>query len=314
MVLPFFGLPPITTAIASGALAGASTPGKAFDFKKGVMAGLMSYGASSIAQGAGQAANQQAVAAAQSNIDPALLEGMTSQQVAAQATPSFVPLDKLGPEATVTDYVTQAGRNVGAVFEGGKAVAMGEPGARTAFAANQATLPFSSTPISPTTAASTAIMGYGGMEGVEEQRKYELTQEDEEKRRQRYLELFNRTLGNVPTYARNGGLIALAGGGAIDPVAFEGGGMTAPINQPRMLAGGGDGMSDSIPATIDGTQPARLADGEFVIPADVVADIGNGSSSAGAKRLYGMMDRVREARHGTTKQPPEIKMNRLMPA
>ena len=117
-----------------------------------------------------------------------------------------------------------------------------------------------------------------------------------------------------PLNARSGGLMALAGGGAIDPVAFEGGGMTAPINQPRMLSGGGDGMSDSIPATIDGTQPARLADGEFVIPADVVADIGNGSSSAGAKRLYGMMDRVRTARHGTTKQPPEIKMNRLMPA
>jgi len=128
-------------------------------------------------------------------------------------------------------------------------------------------------------------------------------------------DLFRRTMGPVgPRYARSGGLMALAGGGKVDPVAFMGGGMTAPINQPRMLSGGGDGMSDSIPATIDGTQPARLADGEFVIPADVVADIGNGSSSAGAKRLYGMMDRVRTARHGTTKQPPEIKMNRLMPA
>jgi hypothetical protein len=125
---------------------------------------------------------------------------------------------------------------------------------------------------------------------------------------------FNTVFPSIQYTGATGGLIALAKGGAIDPVAFEGGGMTAPINQPRMLSGGGDGMSDSIPATIDGTQPARLADGEFVIPADVVADIGNGSSSAGAKRLYGMMDRVRTARHGTTKQPPEIKMNRLMPA
>jgi hypothetical protein len=332
MVLPFLGLPPITTAVASGALAGASTPGKAFDFKKGLMAGLMSYGASSIAQGAGQAANATNQAAAQSAAESAATAGLDpyrlSQEVAfnealanvpqVSVAPSFVPLDQMPAGSGVTDYLTQAGRNVGAVFEGGQAAATNAPGARAAFAANQATLPFTSTPISPTTAAGTAIMGYGGMEGVEEQRKYEqelaLAQEDEEKRRQRYLELFNRTLGNVPTYARNGGLIALAGGGRVDPVAFEGGGMTAPINQPRMLAGGGDGMSDSIPATIDGTQPARLADGEFVIPADVVADIGNGSSSAGAKRLYGMMDRVREARHGTTKQPPEIKMNRLMPA
>ena len=57
----------------------------------------------------------------------------------------------------------------------------------------------------------------------------------------------------------------------------------------RYLSGGGDGMSDSIPATINNKQPARLADGEFVVPADVVADLGNGSSNAGAKKLYAMM-------------------------
>ena len=83
---------------------------------------------------------------------------------------------------------------------------------------------------------------------------------------------------------------------------------------PRYLDGAGDGMSDSIRANIDGQQEARLADGEFVIPADVVADMGNGSSNAGAERLYSMMDRIREARHGTTKQPPEVNVNRMMPA
>ena len=60
--------------------------------------------------------------------------------------------------------------------------------------------------------------------------------------------------------------------------------------------------------------PARLTENEFVIPADVVADLGNGSSSAGAKQLYAMMDRVRQARHGTTKQPPEVDVMKLMPA
>lgn len=110
---------------------------------------------------------------------------------------------------------------------------------------------------------------------------------------------------------RAGGIVALRGGGM--PLAFMGGGMTGPVNQPRMLSGGGDGMSDSIPATINGTQPARLADGEFVIPADVVSDIGNGSSKAGAKELYAMMDRVRQSRHGTTKQPPEVNMNKVLP-
>jgi hypothetical protein len=82
---------------------------------------------------------------------------------------------------------------------------------------------------------------------------------------------------------------------------------------PRFLSGGGDGMSDSIKANIEGTQEARLADGEFVIPADVVSHLGNGSSKAGAKQLYDMMDRVRKARTGNPKQGREIKPTKLMP-
>jgi hypothetical protein len=94
----------------------------------------------------------------------------------------------------------------------------------------------------------------------------------------------------------------------------------AGMNAPRgyahggYLDGQGDGMSDSIPATIEGKQPARLADGEFVVPADVVSHIGNGSSKAGSKRLYSMLDRVRKARTGHTKQGKEIKPEKYMPA
>jgi len=80
------------------------------------------------------------------------------------------------------------------------------------------------------------------------------------------------------------------------------------------LDGAGDGMSDSIPATIEGKQPARLADGEFVIPADVVSHIGNGSSKAGSKRLYAMLDKVRQARTGHTKQGKQIKAEKYLPA
>jgi hypothetical protein len=80
------------------------------------------------------------------------------------------------------------------------------------------------------------------------------------------------------------------------------------------LDGQGDGMSDSIPATIEGKQPARLADGEFVIPADVVSHMGNGSTKAGSKRLYSMLDRVRKARTGHTKQGKKIKPEKYMPA
>lgn len=80
------------------------------------------------------------------------------------------------------------------------------------------------------------------------------------------------------------------------------------------LDGPGDGMSDSIPATIEGKQPARLADGEFVVPADVVSHLGNGSTKAGAQRLYSMMDKVRKARTGSTKQGRQINPNKYMPA
>jgi hypothetical protein len=90
--------------------------------------------------------------------------------------------------------------------------------------------------------------------------------------------------------------------------------MAAGGMPPRFLSGGGDGMSDSIPATIGGTQEARLADGEFVIPADVVSHLGNGSSKAGAKQLYSMMDRVRKARTGNEKQGRQIKPKKMMPA
>ena len=80
----------------------------------------------------------------------------------------------------------------------------------------------------------------------------------------------------------------------------------------RMLKGPGDGMSDSIPGVIANKQPARLADGEFVVPADVVSHLGNGSTDAGAKQLYAMMNRVRKARTGNSKQGKQIKPAKYM--
>lgn len=93
-----------------------------------------------------------------------------------------------------------------------------------------------------------------------------------------------------------------AGGGTVRN------GLASLMQRPRgyYLGGTTDGMADDVPATINGSEPARLSDGEFVIPADVVSHLGNGNSDAGAKQLYSMMDRVREARTGTTKQGAEI--------
>lgn len=94
------------------------------------------------------------------------------------------------------------------------------------------------------------------------------------------------------TKAAQGGVMSLAGGG--------------DVRQPFYLGGSTDGMTDEVPAHIDGKRPAALSDGEFVIPADVVSHLGNGNSNAGAQRLYEMMDQVRQARTGTTKQGKQI--------
>ena len=85
----------------------------------------------------------------------------------------------------------------------------------------------------------------------------------------------------------------------------------------RLLRGPGDGVSDSIPAVIGNRQPARLADGEFVIPARIVSELGNGSTEAGAKQLYAMMDRIQRARRKTTGKQQVAKntnARKLMPA
>ena len=81
----------------------------------------------------------------------------------------------------------------------------------------------------------------------------------------------------------------------------------------KYLRGDTDGMADKIPSSIDGKQPAALSHGEFVVPADVVSHLGNGNSDAGAKVLYGMMDRVRKARTGTTKQGKRINPEKFTP-
>jgi hypothetical protein len=93
----------------------------------------------------------------------------------------------------------------------------------------------------------------------------------------------------------------------------QGGSISAPQSRGYYLGGTTDGMADQIPATINGTQQAALSDGEFVVPADVVSHLGNGNSDAGAKQLYSMMDRVRQARTGRQEQGRKIAPNKFIP-
>jgi hypothetical protein len=110
---------------------------------------------------------------------------------------------------------------------------------------------------------------------------------------------------SVQMYAAGGMPIAMNRGGISSLGGYSDGG--------RLLKGPGDGMSDNIPASIAGRQPARLANEEFVVPADVVSHLGNGSSEAGAKVLYQMMERVRKARTGNPKQGKQINAHQYMP-
>ena len=98
-----------------------------------------------------------------------------------------------------------------------------------------------------------------------------------------FYAMMNSRLGQIGGYA--------AGGGVSDLGGYSDGG--------RLLKGPGDGVSDSIPAVIGERQPARLADGEFVVPARIVSELGNGSTEAGARKLYAMMDRVQKSRRKT---------------
>ena len=106
----------------------------------------------------------------------------------------------------------------------------------------------------------------------------------------------------------NNGMISAAHGGML---GYAEGGISG---LGYYLGGQTDGMADKIPAKIDQKQQAKLSHGEFVVPADIVSALGSGNSSAGAKVLYDMMDRIRKHAHGTTKQIKPANLKKTLPA
>jgi len=121
-------------------------------------------------------------------------------------------------------------------------------------------------------------------------------------------EMPKTSLGDIDTYMDTP--IEAAGGGIMH-------GLGGYSDGGRLLRGPGDGVSDSIPAVIGKRQPARLADGEFVIPARIVSELGNGSTEAGARKLYAMMERVQKSRKksiGKKKVAVNSKADKHLPA
>jgi hypothetical protein len=335
------------TALQSAMLVGAGYAAKYKSLKRGLSAGLGAFGGAQMGAGLEAAG----AGAAQGAIDPGLAQAAEAAKAGTAAvSPDFGGVTIQGPQVAggygnftgdftpvITPPTPAASYAAGNVAAGNVAagnVAAGNvvtptpettigrmtTGAENLMSSDEATRKAAQTAYKGATdstpfMATSQILGGASMDSaVKEQDAFKAAQaakdREEEERRRKYAELFRRTLGQVPM-AAGGGMVAFADGGM---PAFEYGGTTAPTGEPRMVKGAGDGMSDNVPANIEGVQEARLANDEFVIPADVVADIGNGSSSAGAKKLYAMMDRIRQARHGTTEQPPEIKAERLLPA
>ena len=121
-------------------------------------------------------------------------------------------------------------------------------------------------------------------------------------------QIYNRPRYYIPKAANGGEVTNMAEGGYTLGSYSDGG---------RLLRGPGDGVSDDIPAVIGQKQPARLADGEFVVPARIVSEIGNGSTEAGARKLYAMMDKVQKARRATVgkgKVAKNTRADRYLPA
>ena len=243
-------------------------------------------------------------------------------------------LTEMPQGSSFTDYVKQTGENIQTAGNGLYDTVTGAPGARAAFTSGQAINPFTDKPIGVGTAAGAAFTGVAGMKTLDEldkaKEQADKVLRDINNKNEEEKAYARKILAQYPIeYRRITGQdvtkFGLAMGGKInsydDEIGGDDGMMQGGIAAlakgglpPRYLRGGGDGMSDSIKANIDGKQEARLADGEFVVPADVVSHLGNGSSNAGAKKLYAMMDRVRRSRTGKTRQAPQVNTRSMMPA
>lgn len=307
LAAPFIGSP-IAAAGIGGLSSGFGRPGSGFDMKRALMGGIAAYGASTLGAGleAAGGADPSAVASGVPNFDADITATVRNPSLNEAVSKPFF-------------------RDVGAMERGvGNLLSPSTYDAAATKFGTQAGIYKTGVPL---------VIGTSGMMAVDEAQKMkEEADRSAGAGRQEQADMLARiskgrkraeeaVMANPYMYAM-GGSVDDELGGDYSAMGMDQGNMQKGLfglgyaagGTPRFLSGGGDGMSDSIPATIGGTQEARLADGEFVIPADVVSHLGNGSSKAGAKQLYSMMDRVRKARTGNEKQGRQIKPNKLMPA
>jgi len=308
---PYAGIlaaPFITSPFAAagvGALSsGFGRPGSGFDMKRALMGGIAAYGASTVGAGL-EAAGTEPTKPLVDTIGESYAVPGTEVPASTAATKGFF-------------------RDTDAMQKGvGNLLSSDSDAAMARFGTKAGTFK-SGVPI---------VMGISGMTAIDEANKMReeaersagvgrQEQEDMLARISKGRKRAEQAVRENPYMYAMGGQVDDELGGDYSAMGMDQGNLQRGLfglgyaegGTPRLLSGGGDGMSDSIQATINNKQPARLADGEFVIPADVVSGIGNGSSKAGAKRLYGMMDRVRKERTGSTKQAKAINPAKVMAA
>ena len=282
------------------------------DIQKGVMAGLGAYGGAGLtgglmtlgAQQAGEAAlNQSAAESARLGLSQAPFEAAAKEAVAETSKADLLSkgFGSLGQSGGLTNLSnTMAASGGPSLARAGLAAAAGPalsalqppppPGAQPS-GPNPFQYRYQPNATSPTPMPDVPGYGQQGQNFGREQRYFSGS----------YVPVSNAQDPTQPIF--------MAGGGETHLGDYSDGG--------RLLRGPGDGVSDSIPATIGNKRPARLADGEFVVPARIVSELGNGSTEAGARQLYAMMDRVQKARGKTVgkgKVAQNTRANKYLPA
>ena len=314
-------LAPFTGGLSAAMLVGGGTALASGNLRKGLMAGLGAYGGANLMSGlttAGNAALSQAATAA----NPSFMGPMPGAASSLEAAGAGIKA--LGTEAGRAAFMQGVGGAPGLIRAGLSAASPmllgGEQTAQPQMAKSAPPVPLEFNPNAVTPTPQPDVPEYG-----------QLAQDFG--RQQRYFNP-SYTVASAPM-APTTAMPMMAAGGPVEEMSARNDYETMLMNRGQMFAKGGvshlgdysdggrllrgpgDGVSDSIPATIANKRPARLADGEFVVPARIVSELGNGSTEAGARKLYAMMDRVQKRRAktiGKGKVAVNSRAEKLLPA
>jgi hypothetical protein len=281
---------PLIAGISNPALIGLGLGGletaRTGSLEKGLMAGLGAYGGAGLTGGLMGAGGANLAASG----------GVNATNLAGPAVP---PIEALNP----SNLTASAGQKMMAGVQG-LGTEAGRSAALSSMGGGMQAAKYGLAALNPTLQPD-EVKPYEG-----DKANYEYTYDPNTSSYTRVPVGTRDKMGRTPSYYAAGGTVEeMSDRNQMETMMANGGQMFAAggvshlgdySDGGRLLKGPGDGVSDSIPATIADKRPARLADGEFVVPARIVSELGNGSTEAGARKLYAMMDRIQKARSKTT--------------